>query len=157
LGTLRAHLDDSLRELVTTEARRVIAHLVSPHPPFLFSATNDPDYPQCWPMCDAFETRFENLDIPLSTWSRLMSEQVHALNPRLLGAIDSIVLAHPDAVIVIFGDHGGRISADDTEEWHRPFLAARTPDYPWLFAREPGPDAILRILSETYYSGQLQQ
>jgi hypothetical protein len=86
-----------------------------------------------------------------------MGEQIHALNPRLLGAVDSILSAHPDAVIVIFGDHGGRISAEETEEWHRPFLAARTPDHPRLFDREPGPDAILRILSETYYSGRLQR
>jgi hypothetical protein len=38
----------------------------------------------------------------------------------------------------------------DSEEVHRSFLAARTPEHPGLFKEEPHPYAILRLLDEAY-------
>jgi hypothetical protein len=79
-----------------------------------------------------------------------MAANLNVLNRRLLQAIDRLLEVHPDAVIVLFGDHGGRVSEADKEEWHLPFLASRTPGHPRLFADAPRPDTLIRALLATY-------
>jgi hypothetical protein len=79
-----------------------------------------------------------------------MAASLDVLNARLLETIDAVLEKQPQAVIVLFGDHGARVSEDDRDEWHRPFLASRTPGHERLFADEPRPDVIVRTLLETY-------
>jgi hypothetical protein len=72
------------------------------------------------------------------------------LNRQLIETIDQLVARYPDVEIVLFSDHGGRFLESDKEEWHRTFLAARTPIRPGLFANSPHPGSIhhdgLRLL-----------
>ena len=56
----------------------------------------------------------------------------------------------PEATIVFFSDHGGRISAKDLDEWHRSFLLARTPGHPQLFGDSPQAHELLGVLEATY-------
>jgi hypothetical protein len=79
-----------------------------------------------------------------------MAASLDVLNGRLLETVDAVLEAHPEAVIVLFGDHGARVSEDDRDEWHRPFLASRTPGHERLFAEAPRPDVIVRTLLATY-------
>lgn len=148
-SSLRNHLEASLAMIATTDARRVFAHLISPHPPFILGPGTHSR--RCWPQCHAFHGTTEHLDMTIEEWARQMRLQIEGLNPMLLDTIDRILAEHPDAVIVLFSDHGGRYTTAEPEEWHRSFLAARTPGYPNLFDVEPRPDTILRTLSRTYW------
>lgn len=143
--TLRAHFERSLQLWTDSPSDRTFAHVLLPHPPFVYADGLSP----CWPGCNIFDVSTDKLDISRAEWADQMAIQLEAVNARVLGAVDTILDEHPDAVIVLFSDHGGRIDME-SEEVHHSFLAARTPDHPGLFAGEPHPHAILRLLREAY-------
>ena len=151
----RQNLSRGIAAIESSEARRVFAHLMSPHPPFLYDADGDPKPAlDCWPTsCVLLDSTIEKLGISREAWAEAMSEQVAVLNARLLRAIDVLLAADPETVIVLFSDHGGRRASDESDEWHRSFLAARTPGFPDLFRASPGPADILRQIDQTYGDG----
>ncbi|HEX9738732.1 MAG TPA: hypothetical protein VGA91_05820 [Candidatus Limnocylindria bacterium] len=155
VSNLRIQLDDELDLIETSDSQQVIVHLMSPHPPFLFARGGTSAAKRgCWPDCLLFDSTIENLDISADEWARRMEGQLDGLNARLLETIGRLLSAHPDAVIVLFSDHGGRYTFEEPEEWHRSFLSARTPGHPGLLSAEPRPDVIMRLLMETYFPGE---
>ena len=143
---LRDRLEDALELLATTDHLRVFAHLVAPHPPFLYSGEMR-STPPCWPSsCHIFTNVVENLRIPRSAWIAGMADNIAHLDETLIETIDRILERRPDATIVLFSDHGGRMSREDRAEYHRTFLAARTPGYPGWFADDPGPDRVFSVV-----------
>lgn len=123
---LRDRLDASLDVLETTEETRVFAHLLAPHTPFLYDEEGESmPPPECWPECDPFDIDLGRLGISLDEWAAGTAGNLAYLNDRLIGVVDAILGRHPEAVIVLFSDHGGRWSADEPDEWRRSFLAAR--------------------------------
>jgi hypothetical protein len=144
-ASLRSHFEGSLRLLVESTATRTFAHVLAPHPPFLYAG----GLSACWPGCDIFDVAARKLEISVDEWAERMDTQLRAVNERVLAAVDEILIEHPDAVIVLFSDHGGRYDLD-LDEVHRSFLAARTPGHPGLFADEPHPHAVLRLIDATY-------
>lgn len=120
-----------------------------PHPPFIYAGGMH----ACWPDCNAFDNVAENIGISPDRWAALMESQLTEVNRRVVKAMDQLISTHPDAVIVLFSDHGGRISYDDRSEWHRSFLASRSPGHKNVFAGAPGPTSLLRVLTETYQPG----
>ena len=157
--SLRAHFDasvDDLRGLVDPEAHRlVLAHLFQPHLPFLWDGDGSPlPVPAAWPGANLYAAQVEVLGITLDDYSAAMAGDLITLNARLLGLVDEIIARDPGAVIVLFSDHGARYSEGLKQtEWYRTFLAARTPDHPALFAADPKPTNILRVLLPTYVTG----
>jgi hypothetical protein len=151
----RQNLTRAFEAIEATGARRVFAHLMSPHPPFLFDADSRPKPAlDCWPSsCALLDSTIEDMGISREAWAEAMSEQVSVLNERLLQAIDAILAKDPGAVIVLFSDHGGRRAEDEAEEWHQSFLAARTPGFPGLYREDPGPRDILRQIERAYGTG----
>lgn len=143
MDALRSHLDDSLTLLASTDETRVFAHLLSPHTPFLYGNGGEPrPAPRCWPeRCTMFSVFTEQTGISEEEWAAGMRGELAYLNSRLLEVVDSILARRPDARIVLFSDHGGRISIDDPEEWHRIFLASRGVEI-----TEPTPTALGRIV-----------
>jgi hypothetical protein len=151
LNDLRDRLDRTLVLIETTDERRIFAHLMVPHPPFIFGPDGSAEAPRwCWPDCGLFEAHSERLSVTPTRWWAGMANQLDEVNDRLLESVDAVLAAHPNAVIVLFSDHGGRYSEADQEEQHRSFLAARTPRHPGLFANAPRPDTIIRALLEAY-------
>ena len=150
---LRHHLEQGLELLSTTDATRVFAHLMAPHPPYLYEANGGPRPIQdCWPRrCRVFDNAIEQVFITLDEWTTGMQAQLATENGMFLDAIDAILERQPDAVIVLFSDHGARYSYRVPDEWRRSFLAARTPGKPDLFADEPHPHAVLRLIEEAYH------
>lgn len=149
LGASVRHQHEYALEVVrTTDAYRVFAHILAPHPPFVFSADEGSN---CWPEdCHLWRTTSANLFMSEQGWISAMGRQISGLNDRLLTTIDSIINRRPDAVIVLLSDHGMRESREDQGEWHRSFLAARTPEHPELFAEAPHPGAVMHLLVSTY-------
>ena len=154
--SLRAHFEgsvDSLVSLVDPEAHRlVLAHLFQPHLPFLWDADGRPTkVPFFWPGVNIFAAQIETMGMTLEDYSAAMKGDLATLNPKLLAMIDAIMAKDPGAVVVLFSDHGSRYSlALKQTEWYHSFLAARTPGYPDLFASDPKPTSILRMLLPIY-------
>ena len=151
LADLRDRLDRTLDLIEASDEPRVFAHLMAPHPPFLYGPGGSTDVPRwCWPSCGVFANTIEGLSVEMEPWVVGMAAQLEYLNTRLAGTIDNLLARHPDAVIVVFSDHGGRYSEGDPDEMHRSFLAARTPGHPGLFAAAARPDTIIRTLLAAY-------
>ena len=154
--TLRAHFEASvasLTSLVDPDAHRlVLAHLFQPHLPFLWDAAGNPlPAPSYWPGVKLDAGQLEVMGMTLDEYSASMEADLATLNRKLLVMLDEIVARDPGAVIVLFSDHGSRYSlALKESEWHRSFLAARTPGHETLFASDPKPTAILRTLLPIY-------
>jgi hypothetical protein len=145
---LLAHHHRTLDILASAEHRRVFAHLIAPHPPFVFG---DDETTACWPVCHLWAGQIERTGMSLDDWIGAFDKQLAGLNPLLLDTVDSIIEREPDAVIVLFSDHGARYTeAMVDSEWHRIFLAARTPGHDDLFADGPHPRFILTRLLEAY-------
>jgi hypothetical protein len=161
--SLRAHFEqsvDSLVSLADPDAHRlVLAHLFQPHLPFLWDAAGEPvPAPSFWPRENIFAAQIETMGMSLADYSAAMEGDLATLNPKLLAMVDEIVTRDPDGVIVLFSDHGARYSLDLRQtEWYHSFLAARTPGHPNLFAEEPVPTAILRLLLPTYVTPRISQ
>lgn len=136
---LRRQLDRNLDLLAETDERRLFAHLLAPHIPYLYQGDCPAPPPTCWPKCGLFDLRVIESPGPK------IDGYLRWLNVRLVESIDQIVADHPDAEIVLFSDHGARVDLN-TAEWHRTFLAARTPTRPNLFAESPHPRSILPLL-----------
>lgn len=151
MSDLRRRLDRSLSILSSTTHRRVFAHLFAPHLPLLYEEDGSPrQVPTCWPVCVMFNLLPEGVGMTTQEWVAGLRTNLGLLNSRLLEAVDAILAHSPDAVIVLFSDHGARYSLDDADEWYRTFLAARTPGHPKLFADEPSPAVILERVLESY-------
>jgi hypothetical protein len=151
ISSMRAGLDSALDLATTTDEPNVFVHLMVPHKPFLYGPGGTADVPRwCWPQCQVFADSMQDLGITSPQWKEGMTAQLEALHPKLVRAIDQILADDPGAVIVLFSDHGGRMDEADLDEWHRTFLAARTPGHPNLFAAAPRPDTIIRTLLRAY-------
>ena len=143
--SLQAHFEGTLRLMVASDAPRTFAHVLAPHPPFLYAG----GVADCWPGCNIFDVEASKLDMSVDEWSERMEGQLEAVNSRVLAAVDAILDRDSEAVIVLFSDHGGRYDVD-LPEVHHTFLAARTPGGPRLFEDEPHPHALLRRTLEAY-------
>jgi hypothetical protein len=113
-------------------------HVMAPHAPFSFEADgSDAPAPPCYPeTCAIFDGQNEGLGWSEDEhWQHMVNHVAH-LNDLVIEAVDGLLAADPDAVIVIFGDHGMRVP-DASENVHRNLLLARTPGQPGLFGDAP--------------------
>jgi MFS family permease len=113
-------------------------HVMAPHAPFSVEADgSDAPAPPCYPeTCAIFDGQDEGLGWSEDEhWQRMVGHVAH-LNDLVIEAVDELLAADPDAVIVIFGDHGMRV-AGDPENIYRNLLLARTPGHRGLFGEAP--------------------
>ena len=138
--TLEGRIDASLDHLATTPGP-LFVHLMAPHPPFIGG-------PECWPDCHFFQNFAVRQGISAEEWWERLGTSLPSLNAALLDAVDAVIERDAAATIVLFSDHGGRATEDEMDEWFRTLLVARTPGHPELFASDPRPDAILRLIGD---------
>jgi hypothetical protein len=146
MGRLRLHLDRSINAIANSDHQHVFAHLMAPHTPFLYAADEPSETPKCLPKCDIVAITVKDLGITTEEWAEGIGDYLTWLNRRVIEMVDSILSRRPDAEIVLFSDHGGRFDSENTDEWDRSFLAARTPGRPGLFSDAPHPGSILARL-----------
>jgi hypothetical protein len=154
--SLRDHFEASIGSVVELAEpdthKLVFAHIFEPHLPFLWDDAGAPrGVPDFWPRQSLFVWQIEHVGMTAAEFGDLLAGDLAHLNPRVLEMVDAISDSDPNAVVVLFGDHGARYSLELTEtEWHRNFMAALTPGHPHLFGTAPSPTDILRTLLETY-------
>lgn len=143
--SLRSHFEGSLELMSAAGEDQVFAHVLAPHPPFMYAD----GLTECWPGCNVFDVRADKLEISVDEWADQMAIQLVTVNALVLEAVDRILARHPDAVIVLFSDHGGRYDVS-LQEVHRSFIAARTPGRPGLLADDPHAHLVLDAVMDAY-------
>jgi hypothetical protein len=153
--SLRAHLDDSVSSVVELtepgQGRLILAHLMAPHLPLLYAADgSDLPIPSYWPAHPLFASPIEDIGVSVDYYREMYPGHLAEVNHKVLEMVDAMLARDPDAVIVLFSDHGARYSFDVPEEWQRSFLAARTPGHASLFGESPTTTMILCDLFVAY-------
>lgn len=148
---------EHLVELAADGARRpriVFAHVLMPHPPFLYNDRGALQAaPVCWPAeCLLYSVATDRLAMDLEAYREAMQRQVRWSNDRILATVDRLVAEDADAAIILLSDHGSRYSRDDREEQGRTFFAARTPGAPGLLRDDAGPADLVRRILAAYAS-----
>ena len=135
----------------------MLAHVLSPHMPFLFDATGaDPHVQACYPSgCSIWTSERRVLGLSAADYARLMDGQVRYINTQILEMVDRLTADDPNAVIVLFGDHGLRFSTGVSTEYFRDFFAARTPGHPALFPDDIAPVNVLSMIENAYLGTEL--
>jgi hypothetical protein len=139
---------DAIVAAATDERRQfVFAHLMLPHPPFVFGPDGEPQpQPACVPACSIFDSRLGHAE-----WIQLLREQLEFTNQRLLTLIDEIRSDGADPVIVLLSDHGSRaFQAEYPEEMLLNFFAAATPGVANLFPEDATPINLFPRLLTAY-------
>lgn len=129
-------------------------HVMAPHAPFSFKADGlAAQAPPCYPAaCAIFDGQEEGLGWSDDEhWQRMVAHVEH-LNELVLRAADGLLAVDPNAVVVVFGDHGMRVG-DDPENIHRNLLLARTPGHPGLFGEAPTLVNVVPQLLNAYLGG----
>lgn len=140
-------LTAAFAEVRADQPQLLFSHIHSPHTPFVLhpGETEPAPLPECLPtLCSMWSTTTEELGIGTAEFADAMELQLDELNRLVLEALDRIQKADPDAVVVLFSDHGIRYSLEDLDEHYRVLLAARTPDGETPFADNDSPVNILR-------------
>lgn len=151
LDLWRKRIDESLSAVATTKHDRVFAHIIAPHVPYLYGPNGEPlGMPTCWPKCSPFWVHPVN--------HAGLESTIQWLNGRLVETVDQILASRPDAVIVLFGDHGLRVTDIAEEDNYKPLLLARTPGSPGLFIDTPQPDVVFqRVLATQSVTGSIPE
>ena len=155
----RARLQASLAAIVersTLDRQQVVlAHLMAPHPPFLYAADGSfMEPPECWPVeCQLYALTPDGLGLSFEEFGRRYTGQIAYLNTLLLPVLDTIAANNPDAVVVVMSDHGSRYSVEDAVERHRNLLAVRSPSHPNILEGEPTLDRLFERLIEALREG----
>lgn len=143
----------ALQELAGVRQQFVLAHIMAPHPPFLFGEPAAADEPlSCWVQqtCLMFSVRVDQLDMSFAEYRERFVGQVMAINELIEGTVREIVRRDPDATIIILSDHGSRYESDTSPEAHRTLFLARTPALSNAFRQTPGPRYLLwRLLHQS--------
>jgi hypothetical protein len=131
--------------------RLLLAHVHSPHTPFVLhpEGTEDPPVPDCLPGCGYWNATMDELDIDFATFKAGLEPQIEELNRLVTNTVDQVIASDPEGIIVLMSDHGIRYSLDDVAEHYRIFLAARVPGDSGVFATDESPVNILRVLLAT--------
>jgi hypothetical protein len=111
-----------------------LAHVFSPHTPFVFGADGSPRSLQaCYPrQCGLTTPEAGRIGLSSSEYAEGLTAQVEFLNSRLLEVVDALVERDPEVVVVLFSDHGARFDEGPTDEHFRTFLATRAPGHAQL-------------------------
>lgn len=130
----------------------MFAHVMSPHTPIVFDSEGRPATVRGSGDCAAqFGIDVTSIGLGREVFEHAMAEQVHYLNNRTIDALDSLIANKPEAVVVIFSDHGARHSGEVADEWFRNFFAARTPGREDVFGDDVRPIDIFPRLFGEYF------
>lgn len=134
----------------------LFAHVMSPHTPLVFAADGSSLNLECGDGClSLFSISASAMGLSPQAYETAAAAQVHYLNTLLIEQLDEVISASPNAVVVLFSDHGARSSDSPTDEWFRSFFAARTPGHPSIFSADARPIEVFPRLFDAYFDTDL--
>ena len=131
----------------------MFAHVMSPHTPIVFDSEGESAPDTGSKDCSSqFHIDTTRIGLTPEEFRAAMAEQVHHINTRTVEALDAIITARPDSVVIVFSDHGARYSASVEDEWFRSFFAARTPGHGDIFGVTARPIDIFPAIFDAYFN-----
>ena len=122
-------------------------HLISPHPPFVFDAEGNPNYPP-----DFWN---EQREYPYDNYQKGYIGQMTYLNKKVLTAIDTILAeSETPPIIVIQGDHGAWMQPKNLRMWI--FNAYYFPGHEDVLYPTVSPVNTFRLIFNTYFGGKYE-
>ncbi len=97
----------------TVSPRFVFTHIVSPHAPQVFQA--DGSAVDLRGFALTYDDNIEAIQLGWTEYGRRLEGQLTFLNTRTLDLVDQIIAADPDAVVVLFSDHGSGARWSETD------------------------------------------
>jgi hypothetical protein len=115
--------------------RLVFNHVMAPHPPFLFASDGE-ETPlrDCYPRsCPFWVTELAGTETSVEEYSQALQEELAYLNGRVLDRLTRLVADDPDAIVIVYSDHGMRFDEANVAEHFEILFAARTPGRTGVF------------------------
>ena len=139
---------DSMDELANMPGPQFsYIHLISPHPPFVFDAEGNPNYPP-----DFWN---EQREYPYDNYQKGYIGQMTYLNKKVLTAIDTILAeSETPPIIVIQGDHGAWMQPKNLRMWI--FNAYYFPGHEDVLYPTVSPVNTFRLIFNTYFGGKYE-
>jgi Sulfatase len=135
----------------------MFAHVMSPHPPIVFDAAGGrPDTGACYYHGCGWGPKLTQMGLTLDQYVPLLSGQISHLDDRVIETVDAIVADDPNAVILVFSDHGGRYEEEITDEFFHSLFAARTPGQQDPFPDDMSLTNTLPLLLNAYFGDSYQ-
>jgi hypothetical protein len=129
----------------------VYTHVPSPHVPIVFEADGSPA-----PL-DVYGDTAQELGLSDAEYAQVYVGQIAYLNRRVIETVDQLVVADPDAIIIVMSDHGSESHLDwtdarrsDLNERFSNLFAARTPGKTCVFGNAPTPVNLFPTLLNAY-------
>lgn len=127
------------------QATFTYAHVISPHPPFVFDPDGHPTDP-----ADFWD---ENRRYSASMYQKGYLNQLPYLNTRMLEAIDTILTnSETLPIIIIQGDHGPWLQPKDKRMWN--FTAVYMPGHNDTLYPTVTPVNLFRLVFNNYFGGK---
>lgn len=153
---------DRLEEVAGSSpgGRFIFAHVLIPHLPLVFrhdGALNPAPYSD-----DFFVDNRGAHGMELDRFVVEYQDQLRWVNGRVLEAIDSVVAANPEAVIIVMADHGSATHFDwrrldsDLDERFSTLFAARTPGHSGVFTDNQTPINLFPRLFNVYFGTEYE-
>jgi len=121
--------------------RFVFAHLMAPHSPLILGPAGERVGARGIWM--SFDDNQEYEGLGRDEYSRRLADQITYLNRRVVEVVDAVVETDPDAVVVVFSDHGSGIREKKRDDgtWGTSDVDLRTANL--LAVRSPGQTGII--------------
>lgn len=107
----------------------VFAHLLQPHPPFVFDPNGDPADWRLYTLPGSDHNPATRAGYSQEGYAAGYVAQVRFIEKAILPVLEQIVSTAPDSIIVLAGDHGPWFSTTQAEE-HSILCAVRGPGLP---------------------------
>ena len=140
------------RSLDYEASQLVVTHVPSPHLPIVFEADGSAAPPELYS-----DTAHE-LGLAADAFNEAYIGQLEHINQRVNVAVDELIAADPDAVVIVISDHGsesrfnwGDARLSDLDERFSNFFAARTPGHACLFGGAPTPVNTFPTVFNAYF------
>jgi hypothetical protein len=108
---------ESLKQLAKggSDPRFIVAHILAPHPPFVFGPIGEPVQQKRIPFGLWDGNHYLDVGGTKEGYRSGYIEQLQYVNRLVLESVDTIRLASPNAIIILQGDHGPKSETNQNE------------------------------------------
>lgn len=133
-----------------------LAHVLAPHAPYVFAVDGTAgDVPPCYPQaCAFFDNDPDSLGWTQAEYRAHFLGHLETVNRMVVDAVARLCAIDPDAVIVVFSDHGAAWIEGSGTPWAN-LLMVRSPGYQRLLSSSPTLINVLPSILNAYLDAEL--